>query len=179
MSRTSVIVLSIAFIALLIFGAYALTRQDSEIPQEPTQPDPFNPGSTGGVTNGAAPEGKLVLTLSDGTTAYVDDFTEEGQPEWAGPDSGYNVAGSGSDSFAITYYPPDADSSAEISVSLLKEPIGEARREAETALRERFGLSDDQFCKLSVGVYTLLSVNEQYAATDLGLSFCPGAVPLP
>jgi hypothetical protein len=76
--------------------------------------------------------------------------------------------------FSIVY---GTDSS--ISVGLLAEPLGAARMHAEATLRKLLQLTDDQICALDVSVMVPASVSDVYAAEDVGLSFCPGAVKLP
>lgn len=68
---------------------------------------------------------------------------------------------------------------SSISITLLKEPLGEARLAAELALRKFFPLSNTQLCDLDITVAVPVDVNERYPGANLGLSFCPGAVTLP
>ena len=65
------------------------------------------------------------------------------------------------------------------NISLLQEPIGQARAQAEAYLLEHLGISKDQLCMLNYMLSTPDSVNSTYSDENLGFSFCPGAVPLP
>lgn len=65
------------------------------------------------------------------------------------------------------------------NITLTQEPIGQARKNAEAYLMETLSLTEDQMCGLDYTVYTPTTVNNQYAGTNLGFSFCPGAVKLP
>lgn len=65
------------------------------------------------------------------------------------------------------------------TISLTQEPIGESRSKAETYLMKLLGATQDQMCALNYGVYVPNDVNTQYSGTNLGFSFCPGAVQLP
>lgn len=64
-------------------------------------------------------------------------------------------------------------------ISLLQEPIGDARKAAEMYLQQKIGLTDDQMCSLDYFVSVPDSVNSRFASMNLGFSFCPGAVKLP
>lgn len=127
------------------------------------------------TTNPNGLSGMLNIVLKDGTTASVPDFTKVNQSPTANAESGYRVAGSNTGDFQILYYPQNSG----ILISLLSEPIGPVRLAAENALRITLGLSDSQLCTLTIEVRTTLSVNTTYSGRDLGLSFCPGATPLP
>lgn len=65
------------------------------------------------------------------------------------------------------------------NVTLFQEPIGELRRQAEQYLQQRLGLSQEQMCSLKYVVGVPDFINTQYSDTNLGFSFCPGAVQLP
>lgn len=64
------------------------------------------------------------------------------------------------------------------NVGLFKEPLGESRRQAELDLMRRLGLTEAEMCSLDYMVSTPHWVNEFYAGSSLGFSFCPGSVPL-
>lgn len=81
----------------------------------------------------------------------------------------------GSQPYVITY---TADTKY-FNITLTQEPIGKVRQSAELYLMDSLSLSKDQMCALNYGVYTPTFVNSQYAGTNLGFSFCPGAVKLP
>jgi hypothetical protein len=65
------------------------------------------------------------------------------------------------------------------NITLLREPLGESRKRAETYLKNMLGISENEMCILSYVVTTPNAVNSVYSGTSLGFSFCPGAVTLP
>lgn len=168
--RNTFIIGGILLVLMLVGGAVYLFFPKAA-PVSPTNEDPF--GSLGGGTR--VPPDMIRLTLSDGSTADVPDFTKDTQPEGASAENGYQVGGNDDDVFQILYYPNDAG----FLISLLAEPIGENRLKAEAALRGKLQLPDAELCKLRVEVATSIHVNEAYAGQNLGLSFCAGAVRLP
>lgn len=64
------------------------------------------------------------------------------------------------------------------NITLLKEPIGTVREEAEQYLMTHLGISQDQMCQLNYTIGVPNFVNSQFAE-ELGFSFCPGATLLP
>lgn len=65
------------------------------------------------------------------------------------------------------------------NIVLLQEPIGSVRAAAEQYLIAQLGITQAQMCQLNYTLGTPNRVNSQYAGTDLGFSFCPGATVLP
>jgi hypothetical protein len=65
------------------------------------------------------------------------------------------------------------------TIALLKEPLGNSRKEAEQFLMTTLGITQQQMCSLNYYVGTTYFVNESYDSSNLGFSFCPGAVALP
>ena len=64
------------------------------------------------------------------------------------------------------------------TVTLLTEPLKDARTQAEAYLKDFLRISESDMCKLKYSVGTPISVNEKYAGYDLRFSFCPGSVSL-
>lgn len=64
-------------------------------------------------------------------------------------------------------------------IGLYAEPLGETRRAAEGKLRELMPLPDDILCSLPIDVTVPDTIESRYTGKQLGLSFCPGATPLP
>ena len=64
------------------------------------------------------------------------------------------------------------------NISLLHEPLGQIRQQAEQYLMAHTGLTQNQMCQIKYMVSVPSSVNQVYAGTNLGFSFCPGAVQL-
>lgn len=65
------------------------------------------------------------------------------------------------------------------TISILAEPLGSARIAAEQYLMDTLKISREDMCKLNYVVSTTSHVNATYGGTNLGFSFCPGAVKLP
>jgi hypothetical protein len=65
------------------------------------------------------------------------------------------------------------------TITLIREPIGQARLDAEAFLERTLGLRKDQLCALNYSVNVTRYVNEQFTGRNLGFSFCPGAAVLP
>ena len=175
MKRTIVIGAAILILLCVVLAITYVVRTTMVTgPIVATSTDPFgsiiDPGATPGGT-----EASLPIVLRDGSTISIPDFTKDTQPEWASADAGYQVVGNEDAPYQVIYFP---DGSGFL-VSLLQEPLGQSRLDAETALRQKLRLTNDELCKLSSEVGTTISVNETYAGRELGLSFCPGSVKLP
>jgi hypothetical protein len=161
----------------IVAGAVLLFMRQGTTVETPSQTQsPF--GFSGGTAT--APTKSLALPLRDGTVVQTQDFTKQNQPDWAGSASGYLVGGGEQENFMILYFAPDAPGGqGEFLVNLNTEPIGDARRRAEAALKARLEMNDAELCKLAVSVRTAPGVSATYGGYDLGLSFCPGATALP
>lgn len=181
MNRWIVVVIVVVAISILALGGFLLWKvampKEGSVTDKPASTNPF--GNLGSTTHTPV-RAQLSLALSDGRTVSVPDFTKENQPEWASATSGYQVAGSATDTFLVTYIPTsDPQVQAQFLVTLFDEPFGANRRAAESALRARLELTDAELCKLDTLVATAPGMSDLYDTQDLGLSFCPGAVPLP
>lgn len=64
------------------------------------------------------------------------------------------------------------------NITLLDVPLATTRAEAEAALRQRLGLSDQQLCALRYGVAVPAFVSPDASGVDYRFSFCPDAVSL-
>lgn len=84
-------------------------------------------------------------------------------------------SGAKSDEYSVVYFSQDKS----FIVNLIKEPIGQARLDAEQFLMTQLGLTQSQMCDLKYQVLTTSDVNDLYAGKNLGFSFCPGATKLP
>ena len=76
--------------------------------------------------------------------------------------------------YGITY-----GSDSTFIIALLASPLSESRAAAEVAFKEFVPLPDSVLCALSVTVQVADTIDTQYAGKNVGLSFCPGALPLP
>lgn len=118
---------------------------------------------------------KLSISFKDGTTTLVPNFTLNNQPEGANPVNGYEVAGGEEQEFHSIYFPEGH----YFLVTLLQEPIGQARVRAEQELRSVLGLQNADLCKLNAEVRVSEEINEVYSGSNLGFSFCSDSVQLP
>ena len=123
----------------------------------------------------------LVIEAKDGKVVTVPDFTY-GHPSVEVEDTGvtYIYVTQNDDQveldsrFGIIYA-----SDSSISVGLFTGPLEASRQAAEAKLREFIPLPDAILCTLNVAVRAADTIDARYAGRELGLSFCPGAVPLP
>lgn len=168
MKKLLFILAGVIVIIALAAVVYYVTRPLAPAPEEPTT-DPF--GQVGGSGGGAVAPSYTVRN-AEGAPVTVPDFRQFEQPERAGNDL-YQVA-AGAD-FQILYFPNDSF----FLVSLTAEPLSQARTNAEAALVSALRLTADEVCALAVSVQTSADVNEYYAGSDLGLTFCPNYIALP
>ncbi len=132
----------------------------------------------------------ISVALENGNTVMANDFIHNGVTKEDPQNTGnYYLAGSigyclsdgscpsgaTSTEYHIVYFSQDQS----FIISLISEPIGQARIDAEEFLLKTLGLNQQQLCKLKYNVLTTSSVNSEYAGENLGFSFCPGAVALP
>jgi hypothetical protein len=135
------------------------------------------------LNGGQAQPGQAPATLSIKTTTgnvfTVPNFTQ-GHPVASEPNgSYYYVTEDAEGNDMVSDYSIVYGTDSSVSIGLLAEPIGEARRHAEAQLRKLIPVTDQELCSLYITVMVAPDVNEDYSATNLGLSFCPGAVKLP
>lgn len=146
--------------------------------------------SSGGTSGGDSQGGTRSLTLATGKQIVVKDFLANGVT-FADPANigSYFLAGkleyclengvcpdTKTPNFSIMYL--EADQS--FSVSLNDEPLKSSRISAERYMMSALGISEEEMCNLTYALGTTVSVNETYGSiTNLGFSFCEGAVPLP
>jgi hypothetical protein len=168
------LLIGVSFIAIVCIATVILYLLKGSLGQ-PSVSTSTNPFGFTESTSTASSTGGISLHLKDGSYVGVQNFVATTQPEWANPTYGYQVTQDDSASYSILYYPNNSG----FLISLLKEPIGQSRLEAERFLKRKVSLTPDQFCKLHVQVFTSVDVNGNYAGQDLGLSFCPGSVKLP
>jgi len=70
------------------------------------------------------------------------------------------------------------EKNGSFAIGLEKEPIAQARLDAEAYIQRALGISKEDMCLLNVFVGVPYSVNEFFSGKNLGLSFCPGSVSL-
>ena len=181
MNRKAIFALgAVLFLLALALGAWALTMALQQEPPEPETPavsDPF-----GGISIPVAPESPKAATIADreGNAVPVPDFTGGLDPLQGTDGTYYLLHGPEYSAEGFTFSAQYGERDSSFLVTLLSEPLSSARADAERFLRDELELSDAALCALNTRVVAPADVNEAYAAHgDLGLSFCPGAVPLP
>ncbi len=65
------------------------------------------------------------------------------------------------------------------NITLLDKNLRQARLDAEKDLLDRFQITQEQACSLSVNVGTVIGVSQEFSGRSLGLSFCSNRVDLP
>ncbi len=163
-------------VALIFFGAILFLLRQGNGQTNDTQPDTNFPLST--TTPYEFNDDAVTVQLRSGSTIEVRDFLhDQGVQEWGGTET-YMIGSSetleGSPLYQIFYFTPDRT----IGISLLGEPLEQARLTAEEELLRRLGVEKADVCDLSVRVSTPGFVNPDFAGRELGLSFCPNAVSL-
>ena len=181
----SLVVIGISTIYLFFFAA-------NETPEPAPTGTPSLPIATSSPNTSIFPSGTRTITIITraGTKIMVLDFINNGQTVADAQNPGrYYLAGE------VGYCLPDgscpAGAPAEdynvvydlkeqfFTISLLDEPIGSARKNAEAFLLKVLGISQTETCNLNYYVGTSIYVNETYAGKNLGFSYCPGATKLP
>ncbi len=134
-----------------------------------------------GLSPNAVANDSQTIRARSGEVFTVPAFTQGHKPIVAGTRIYYDLShegpnfGNETDIFDVQY---GVDGSY-FNVTLLAPPLGVARRAAEKFLRSKLHLSNSQLCKLNITVGTPNGVDRRYARySNLGLSFCPGAVRL-
>lgn len=180
MNRNQLIVISVVLL-LLIGGAIAFFLLRETPVQGPDSSNPF--GGLSGDNPGGTPITNYDIVGADGEAYPVPDF-RAGKDPIAGIDGNYYdlvhtggpLFGDEGDRFYIQF----DETNSSFTISLVTEPLGESRLLSEDFLRSTLKLSDSQLCKLKVNVGVPRELNQIYGSYEnLGLSFCPGAVPLP
>jgi hypothetical protein len=179
MSRSQLFVLLGA--ALLLVAGVVLVLVLFVGPKKQLPSEPQNPFSGAVIPGGAGPaRPSITVRTVTGDAVSVPDFRAGKQADQLPSGNVYTLYGpeySNDESlFSLQY----SEGSAEFLITLLQEPIGAARVEAERYLRGMLMLQDSELCRLNTLVGVMPYVNETFATYEnLGLSFCPGAVPLP
>lgn len=149
---------------------------------------PYGPYSTEPST-GSGDSSTVSILAQNGQVFVVRDFLNNGETakDVVNPgyfilagDAGYCLAngtcvkGAASDEFFISFN----QKTGFFNISLLKEPIAQARANAEKFIMSRLAIGRVQLCSLEYFVSVSSSVNPIYAGKNLGFSFCPGATEL-
>lgn len=165
-------------ILILVLGGggivyYFHSKSSGTVPlPHPSFPTSESTGSVGGGSTSF-----IGIQGEDGSTIQAKDFLIDPTTKEDPVNKGYFYLGSQSeDAPYMILYIKDTQF---FTIELLKEPLGENRRAAETYLEKLLGLSNDSMCALAYMVSTPSSISQTYAGTSLGFSFCPNAVRLP
>lgn len=174
----------------IVVGSYFLLAQKHEPISPRQEPSGILFPSSGGVFGDETKIKTRSLMLATGKTILVKDFIANGITFEDPANSGsYFLAGkleyclddgtcpdTNTPNFSILFL--EADQS--FSVSLNEEPLRGSRASAERYLMAALGVSEKEMCDLQYSLGTTVSVNEAYGSiTNLGFSFCEGAIPLP
>lgn len=186
--------ITILVVSLLLAGGLVLVTLKTSAPSaSTTQSTEAGGGGTfggeGNVTQYGAPapgvqgggQGTATISVaSAGGKISVQDFTQTSVKDTVNP--GYSYLSGGSTQgvvkdtpYAITYIAAQQS----FTITLLKEPLGMVRQQAEQDLMHQLGITQDQMCQLNYIVLEPYDLNPLYAGKNLGFSFCPGAVQLP
>ncbi|KND50806.1 MAG: hypothetical protein AB202_00160 [Parcubacteria bacterium C7867-007] len=179
MKKTLVISSVVVVVALVAMGVFLVMTNSSNPSGIATSTNPFgNPGLGGG--QGTTTMSEIIsIKNRDGEIRTVPDFTKDHPSIEQTSGTYYYVTQNEQNEemypdFSIVY-----GSDSSLSIGIFAEPLGASRLHAEQVLKKLLGLSNSELCKLDVAVMVPVDVSETYAARDLGLSFCPGAVKLP
>ncbi len=167
---------------LFVFGDNTTTTQTNSVSGV------FVQGTSGGqTTSGSQPtsHNTKMVTSSDGGTIFVKDFMHSSETTPDEFNEGFNNIGykMPSPTPAKIINPPYnimyIEKTKYFNITLLQEPIGKARLEAEQYLMNQLGISQADMCRLIYQLSTPYWVNDFYSGQELRFSFCPGAVKLP
>lgn len=162
-------VIGIVVVSLILTILYVVVRPEPEVPDGYSRLPVVDTHATQ-ETNG-----QMAVFDRNGNELIVQDVTDDAS---ALNDVTYEFSGDTPQlekDFNLTFY----QDQSYFLVSLLKEPLGETRIAAETALKAALGVSQEQLCELNVSVRTDMFTNQFYAGNELGVSSCPGAIQLP
>ena len=180
-----------AIILLLIgagvAGAWFYIHMFSSPAASVTQNVQFPVSGTATSTGGSQAQNKTAVVTSSGGVMQTNNFLAN-PSTGAYPTAGYYYLGyhaplSNVPDTTATAHPPYVieyvSQTQYFNISLLQEPLGAARTQAEQFLRAQLGISEAQMCQLQYMVSVPVSVSAEYAGESLGFSFCSGAVKLP
>lgn len=173
------LILAIVIVAVLL---YVLSPDTAEKPVSPQSTGKSSNGKPPIQSEGGAAKNFIYLQASDGGTIQTKDIRRDPDlvkdPLNPGFYSlGYNLYGQRTSDppYVIEYI----DTTQYFNISLLQQPIGRFRKEAERYLLEHLGISTSEMCRLQYMIAVPYTVDKTYSARSLGFSFCPGSVSLP
>lgn len=164
-------------IALILVIAVALYWWYTKSQPQNAQDQSQTGFPTSASNNGEGNLSTSIQTLNSGTV-NTKNFLADSETKEDRSNTGYYFLGNQPESphsYVIVYI---AETNY-FNISLLQEPIRDARTDAEAYLLEHLGISKEQLCTLNYMVSTPDSVNNVFSGTNLGFSFCPNSVKLP
>ncbi|MDB5189190.1 MAG: hypothetical protein JWL82_147 [Parcubacteria group bacterium] len=162
------LLIAVGIVAWLVLG-HKKTPQLS-VPDAVTFPvDPTNSGGNGSFTT---------IPTTDGGSIKTKDLETDADVHEDPVNPGYFYLGY-QDARTAPYLIEYIADTHYFNVELLTEPLGQNRIAAENYLMNKLGITKQEMCVLDYTLGTPRSVNEAYAGTNLGFSFCPDAVRLP
>lgn len=194
MNKTIVVAVVVGILVVGVAGYILLTpsptpnknNQDtssgglpSDTPYTP-YPSGSNQGTTGTTPDsGQGGDGTLTASVPStvGGTIKIKDFTYSPETKKDPNNPGHYYL-AGEDTTTAPYSIIYSNSDQSFVVSLLKEPIGSVRSDAEQKLMTILGINKAQACALRYWVGVPNYLNPVYAGKNLGFSFCPGATQL-
>lgn len=172
------ILLLIILVLLVGFGGiYVYTEKirktSMSVPTENTLP------VSGTVTeNQNGKEVNITLKTPNGAEIVVANFLASAYTKKDPENPGYYTLGSqvsNATPYLITYI----EATSYFNIVLVQEPLGQSRVQAENYLQNTLRITREQMCSIDYTLSVPNSVNTIYSGTNLGFSFCPGAVTLP
>lgn len=142
--------------------------------------EPANPFGNSVLPGDSHTKPAITVSTTAGEQVSVPDFRTGHEPDHTPAGTIYTIRAPEYSNTEMTFSLQYNEATSEFLVVLLQEPIGAARKEAEQYLKAMLMLQDTELCALNTTVVVMPSVNPAFATYEnLGLSFCPGAVPLP
>lgn len=186
-------IITVVSVSIVLAVSFMFLRSSPQEEQTPLSPGVSYPGYSAEVTPGGPVGGgasttpvsgtTFALPITGGRTLTIRDFRKDGDVFIDNANNpGFYALGPLQDddantpdpSYLVGYQEPEGF----FIISLLQEPLGESRIQAEAYLMTKLGADQSVLCALNYSVNTLWWVSEIYAGKNLGFSFCPGATPL-
>ena len=122
----------------------------------------------------------ITVASKNGTGMAVNDFIHNGDTAPDTSNSGqYYLTGTPMSTSTSDFIIKYTESGQSFIIALTKEPLGQARQDAEQFLMKTLGISQAQMCALNYYLGTDVYTSSFYGGKNLGFSFCPGATELP
>lgn len=174
-----ILLVLIPLVVIVTIAILFLVLRASDVQPPPETP----PSQFPSIPNDPALGNAKTLSLNGGGTIVVRDFLESSATTADPVNPGHYFIGNyvdptREDAAVPRYVIEFIDSTGYFSISLLQEPIGEVRQDAERFLQQQLNLPHEDMCRLKYMISVPNRINQSYAGYDLRFSFCPGAIPL-